>query len=160
MKIGFMADSHDNLPKIVEAVGLFNKQNVKLVLHAGDYISPITANAFGKLNAPLIGIFGNNDGDRLYLTERFREIGNLYPDHYQFEFGGKRGVLMHEPKFIDALMKSSHYDLIVYSHTHEIDVRDGKPLVVNPGECGGWLTGRTTVAIVESEAMTVRLVDL
>jgi putative phosphoesterase len=160
MKLGAMADSHDNIPKIVAAVSLFNKEEVELVLHAGDYISPLTADAFAKLNAPLIGVFGNNDGDRLYLTERFREIGNLYPDYREFEFGGKRGVLMHEPKFMDALVKSGVYDLIVYGHTHEIDVREGKPLVVNPGECGGWLTGRATVAIVETEAMTVRLIDL
>ena len=160
MKIGAMADSHDNLPKIAEAVELFNEEEVELVLHAGDYISPLTADAFAKLNAPLIGVFGNNDGDRLYLTERFRDIGNLYPDHNEFEVGEKKCVLMHEPKFIDALMKSGHYDLIIYGHTHEIDVREGKPLVVNPGECGGWLTGQATVAIVEAEAMTVRLIDL
>ncbi len=160
MKLGVIADSHDNIPKIIAAVSLFNKEKATLALHAGDYISPITADAFAKLNAPLIGVFGNNDGDRLYLTERFREIGKIYPDHREFEFDGKRGVLMHEPKFIDALIKSGHYDLIVYGHTHEIDVREGKPLVVNPGECGGWLTGRATVAIVETEAMTVRLIDL
>jgi len=160
VKIGVMADSHDNIPKIVEAVELFNKEEVALVLHAGDFISPITANALGKLKAPLIGIFGNNDGDRLYLTERFRDIGTLYPDHHEFEFNGKRGVLMHEPKFIDALVKSGVYDLIIYGHTHEIDVREGRPLVINPGECGGWLTGRATVVIVETETMTVRLIDL
>jgi len=33
-------------------------------------------------------------------------------------------------------------------------------LVINPGECGGWLTGRATVAIVETEDMSVRLIDL
>ena len=160
MKLGVIADSHDNIPKIAEAVALFNEESVDRVLHAGDYISPITADAFTKLNAALIGVFGNNDGDRLYLTERFREIGTIYPDHHEFEIDGKRGVLMHEPKFLDALIESGHYDLIAYGHTHEIDVREGKPLVVNPGECGGWLTGRATVAIVETEAMTVRLIDL
>ena len=160
MKIGVLADSHDNIPKIAGAVELFNEEGVELVLHAGDYVSPITANAFAKLNAPLFGIFGNNDGDRLYLTERFRKIGKICPDYHEFEFDGKRSVLMHEPKFIDALIKSGHYDLIIYGHTHEIDVREGKPLVINPGECGGWLTGRATVAIVETEAMTVRLIDL
>lgn len=160
MKLGIMADSHDNIPKIVEAVELFNKEGVELVLHAGDYISPITANAFAKLKVPLIGIFGNNDGDRLYLTKRFRDIGKICPDHHEFEVDGKRAVLMHEPKFIDALVKSGVYGLIVYGHTHEIDVREGETLVINPGECGGWLTGRATVVILETEGMSVRLVDL
>lgn len=160
MKLGVMADSHDNIPKIAEAVELFNEEGVELVLHAGDYISPITAHAYEKLDAPLVGVFGNNDGDRLFLVERFRNIGEIHPDHHEFEVDGKKGVLMHEPKFIDALVKSGFYDLVIYGHTHQIDIREGRPLVINPGECGGWLTGRATVAIVETEDLSVRLIDL
>jgi predicted phosphodiesterase len=51
---------------------------------------------------------------------------------------------------LDAVSK---YDLIAYGHTHEVDVRKGPPLVVNPGECGGWLTGTATVVIVELGTM-------
>jgi putative phosphoesterase len=160
MKIGAIADSHDNIPKIAGAVELFNEEGVELVLHAGDYISPITAHAFEKLDAPLVGVFGNNDGDRIFLVERFRDIGSIYPDYHEFEIDGKKGVLMHEPKFIDALVKSGLYDLVVYGHTHQIDIREGQPLVINPGECGGWLSGRATVAIVETEDLSVRLIDL
>lgn len=160
MKIGVMADSHENMPKIAAAVARFNEEKVELVLHAGDYISPITSNAFEKLDALLVGVFGNNDGERLYLTERFRDIGEINPDHHEFVVDGKKGVLMHEPKFIEALVKSGLYDLIVYGHTHEIDIREGRPLVINPGECGGWLTGRATVAIVETEDLSVRIIDL
>ncbi len=160
MKLGIASDSHDNLAKITAAVECFNDEGVSLVLHAGDYISPITAHAFEKLDAPLVGVFGNNDGDRLFLVERFRNIGEIHPDHHEFEVDGKKGVLMHEPKFIDALVKSGLYDLVIYGHTHQIDLREGQPLVINPGECGGWLTGRATVAIVETEDLSVRLIDL
>jgi hypothetical protein len=160
MKVGIMADSHDNMPMIARAVELFNKEKVKLILHSGDFISPITANEFKKLTAPLIGVFGNNDGDKLYLTERFRDIGKIYPDFHEFEIKSDRFVIMHEPKFIDALVKSSHYNLIVYGHTHEIDVREGETLVINPGECGGWLTGRATVVILDTQTMQPRLIDL
>jgi putative phosphoesterase len=160
MKIGILADSHDNLPKIARAVEIFNAEGVGRVLHAGDFVSPITAGPFTGLNAPLVGVFGNNDGDRLYLTERFREIGTLHTGTYEWELGGVRGVLMHEPRSLDALIKSGHYDLIVYGHTHEIDVREGKTLIVNPGECGGWLTGRATIAVLDLEEMDVRILDL
>ncbi|MEA1871092.1 MAG: YfcE family phosphodiesterase, partial [Candidatus Bipolaricaulota bacterium] len=80
MKLGIISDTHDNMPKIARAVELFNERKVDLVLHAGDFISPITASEFTHLEAPLIGVFGNNDGERLYLTERFNGIGKLYPD--------------------------------------------------------------------------------
>ncbi len=160
MKLGIISDTHDNMPAIAKAVKLFNSEGVDLVIHAGDFISPITANEFGKLTAPFIGVFGNNDGERLYLVERFKEIGRIYPDYHKFEFAGKRGVVMHEPKFIESLVKSSDYDLVIYGHTHEIDIREGNTVVVNPGEACGWLTGKSTVVILDSATMSPRLIEL
>jgi len=171
MKLGIISDTHDNMPAIARAVELFNADSVEIVLHAGDFISPITANEFRKLKAPFIGVFGNNDGDRLYLVKRFEKIGRIYPDYHEFEFAGKRGVVMHEPKFIegvvmhepkfiDSLVKSGDYDLVVYGHTHEVDIREGETVVVNPGEACGWLTGRSTVVLLDSEEMVPRLVEL
>jgi putative phosphoesterase len=160
MKIGIISDTHDNMPKIALAVRLFNEERVDLVVHAGDFISPITADHFAALDAPLIGVFGNNDGERLYLTKRFEKIGVIYPDHHEFEFDGKRGVVMHEPKFIDALVKSEAYDLIIYGHTHEIDIREGKTLVINPGEACGWISGRATAVILDTGTMHPQLIDI
>ena len=160
MKIGIISDTHDNMPKIATAVRLFNNEGVDLVLHAGDFISPITADKFASLKAPFVGVFGNNDGERLYLTKRFKKIGPIYPDHHEFEFDGKRGVIMHEPKFIDALVKSETYDLVVYGHTHEIDIREGKTLVINPGEACGWISGRATLVILDTSTMSPRVIDL
>jgi len=160
MKIGIISDTHDNMPKIAAAVRLFNDEGVALVLHAGDFISPITATEFAPLKAPFVGVFGNNDGERLYLTKRFEKIGRIYPDHHEFEFEGKRGVIMHEPKFIDALVKSEAYDLVVYGHTHEIDIREGKTLVINPGEACGWISGKATVVILDTSSMSPKVIDL
>lgn len=160
MKIGIISDTHDNMPKIAAAVHLFNEEHVDLVVHAGDFISPITADKFAALQSPFIGVFGNNDGERLYLTKRFEKIGPIYPDHHEFAFEGKRAVIMHEPKFIDALVKSGTFDLVIYGHTHEIDIREGRTTVVNPGEACGWISGRATVVILDSDTMTPRLIDL
>jgi len=160
MKLGIIADTHDNLPKIAEAVALFNREKVDLVLHAGDFISPITANEFNELQAKLIGVFGNNDGDKLYLRERYQGIGELYEDYHELELEGRRIVLMHQPKFLEALVASKTYDVIIYGHTHEIDLREGPPLVLNPGEAGGWLTGRATVAMVDLGRMEAEIIDL
>ncbi|MFQ6091055.1 MAG: YfcE family phosphodiesterase, partial [Candidatus Bipolaricaulia bacterium] len=106
MKLGIISDTHDNMPKIARAVELFNREKVDLVLHAGDFISPITANEFKRLKAKLIGVFGNNDGDKLYLLKRYKGIGELYEDYHELELDGRRIVLMHQPKFLDALIAS------------------------------------------------------
>ena len=159
MKLGIIADSHENMPLIAKAVELFNHEEVGLVLHAGDFISPITAKEFKRLKSKLIGVFGNNDGDKLLLQRQFHDIGELYEDYHELEIEGKETVLMHQPKFLEILIASGKYDLIIYGHTHEIDIREGQPLVVNPGECGGWLTGRSTVAIVDLETMETKIYD-
>ncbi|MFQ6034131.1 MAG: metallophosphoesterase [Candidatus Bipolaricaulia bacterium] len=160
MKLGIISDTHDNMPKIARAVELFNREKVDLVLHAGDFISPITANEFKRLKAKLIGVFGNNDGDKLYLLKRYKGIGELYEDYRELELDGRRIVLMHQPKFLDALIASKKYDVITYGHTHEHDLRKGPPLLLNPGEDGGWLSGRTTVAIADLQTMEAEIIDL
>ena len=160
LKLGIIADSHENMPLIAKAVELFNSKGVGLVLHAGDFISPITAKEFKNLKAKLIGVFGNNDGDKALLQQRFQDIGELHDDYHELEAGGRKIMLMHQPRLVKALSASGQYDLIVYGHTHQVDIRQGQPLVVNPGESGGWLTGRSTVAVVDLKTMRVNVYDL
>ncbi len=157
MKLGLMADSHENMSAIAKAVALFNKEGVEQVLHAGDIISPITAKEFKKLKCPLIAVFGNNDGEKLFLKEKFQGIGEIHERKWEGELGGKKILLIHAPDMLNALERSGVYDIIVYGHTHETVVRKGKTLVVNPGECCGWITGRCTIAILDTDRMTAEL---
>jgi len=145
---------------IARAVVLFDREGVTVALHAGDIISPITEKEFSRLRCRLICVFGNNDGEKLFLKEKFREIGELHERKWEGEIGGRRVLLIHAPDMLEALRESGAYDLIVYGHTHRAEVRCGRTLVVNPGECGGWLTGRATVAIVDTDAMSAEIREL
>ncbi len=112
------------------------------------------------LGVSLIGVFGNNDGERFGLKAMFAGLGDIHRAPYRFEFKGKHFLMLHEPDEVDALAESGHYDVIIYGHTHEIDVREGKTLVINPGETGGWTTGRSTAALLDLSTMGVEIVDL
>jgi putative phosphoesterase len=160
MKLGLISDTHENMTAIAKAVELFNREGVERVLHAGDIISPITAKEFVKLKMPLVAVFGNNDGEKLFLKERFQGIGEIHERKWEGEMGGKKFLLIHAPDMLDALEQSGAYDIIVYGHTHETVVRTGKTLVVNPGECCGWITGRCTVAILDTDHMTADIHEL
>ncbi|UCF10084.1 MAG: metallophosphoesterase [Candidatus Bipolaricaulota bacterium] len=160
MKIGILSDTHDRLPLLERVVERFAGAGVELVLHAGDFVSPFTAIPLAQLEVPFVGVFGNNDGDRLYLTKRFEAIGPIHLGYHTFESDGLRAVLMHEPKSIDALAASGHYDLVVYGHTHEIDLREGDCTVINPGEGCGYLSGRATAVIFDTETRRPELIDL
>ena len=67
---------------------------------------------------------------------------------------------MHEPDNLAAVAASGYFDVILYGHTHEVDVRVEETIIVNPGECGGWMTGKSTVAIWDTDAEEVDIVEV
>jgi putative phosphoesterase len=160
MLIGVISDSHDNVRALERALGDLKARGVKLVLHAGDIVSPFLAAPFAAAGLRVVGVFGNNDGDKLYLTERFSQVGELHFGPHELELGERRIVMMHEPRCLESLIASGRYDLVIYGHTHEVDLRPGRPLVLNPGELGGWLTGRSTYAVVDLTKLEAEILSL
>ncbi len=158
--VGLIADTHDNRTSVEKSVALFNEKEVGLVVHAGDFIAPFNARWMAALNAPMVGVFGNNDGERFGLRAQFESLGPIHRPPHAFDCEGRRLLVLHEPDEVDALAESGAYDVIVYGHTHEIDVRRGDTLVVNPGEAGGWVTGRCTVGLLDLRRLQVEILDL
>ena len=70
MLIGILSDTHDNVPKTRAAVKRLNTEGVACVLHAGDFIAPFIIDTLKDLAAPMTGVFGNNDGDRILLEKK------------------------------------------------------------------------------------------
>ena len=162
MKIGVLTDTHDNLKAIDCAVDFFNRERVEHVLHAGDYVAPFALNAFGRLQCPLTGVFGNNDGDKI-------ELSNMAADHqlslnrapFSLTIANRNILLIHEPYELEAFIKSGCYHLIVYGHTHKHDLRKiASTLVFNPGECGGWLEKPARAGIVDLASLEGQIVEL
>ena len=160
MKIGVMSDSHDNVPMIRKAVELFNKERVGLVVHAGDFIAPFEVTAMNDLVCRVVGVFGNNDGERIMVAKRFEEIGEIHPNLASVEIGGRRIAAVHYPELAEPIAKSGEYDIVIYGHTHKIDVRREESLILNPGETGGWTTGKCTVAVVDLETLAAQIHEL
>jgi putative phosphoesterase len=159
MLIGVISDTHDNMPQIREAVDLFNAKKVEHVIHAGDFTSPFTFRILGELHTGFTGIFGNNDGDKLLLNKM--SGGRIFPQPHTLELSGKKIIVIHEHHIADALADSGHYDIVIYGHTHKPVARKvGSTLVVNPGETGSWLYGKSTVAIVDLAGMEAEIIPL
>jgi len=158
--VGIISDTHDHRANIANAVETFNRAGCSLVIHGGDYVAPFTVREFEKLSCPFVGVFGNNDGERRGLTALFSKIGALHDAPHEFTHASKRFAIMHEPVYLDDYKNNSDFDVVVYGHLHEIDIREGKPLVINPGESCSWLSGRSTVVILDLSTMKPELIDL
>ena len=51
-------------------------------------------------------------------------------------------------------------DVIVSAHTHVPEIKQGSPLYINPGECCGWLSGKSTVMMLDLETLRPEIIDL
>jgi len=156
MLIGVISDTHDNLPMIARAVEELKARGAQMLLHAGDYVAAFAVKEILAVGLPLVGVFGNNDGEKEGLR---RVHEGLFDEPHRLELGGRRIVMAHLPQVLTrALCEGDHVG--IYGHTHVAEVKRGTPLVLNPGEVGGWLTGRCTAAVVDLEDMDAEIVEL
>jgi putative phosphoesterase len=165
MLIGIISDTHDNLPLIDKAVKRLNGEKVALVLHAGDYVAPFVIPKFKALNAKLIGVFGNNDGDHELLRKRFSECENceIRGRFAEIDADGFKIALLHgdETELLEALVNCGGFDAVVHGHLHATGSRQkGKTMVVNPGEVCGYLTGKSTIALLDTVKRKARIIEI
>lgn len=152
-----MSDTHDRLPMIDSALALFQQRGVAAVIHAGDLIAPFAARRLLAFDGPLHITYGNNDGERKGLKEVLPQIvdGPLW-----VKLGG-RDILVHH--FIDWCdpVDVQRADIVITGHTHEVVNRfDGDKLLLNPGECCGWVHERCTVALLDTDGVSAEICEL
>lgn len=161
MKIGICSDSHDHIEHVNKAVSFFKENNIKQVIHAGDYCSPFIVPLFEGLD--LHGVFGNNDGDKYLLMKKFDAInGTLYGDFFRLEEDGVAFGVYHGtyPKITESLELCGKYDVVISGHTHEPKMDTiGDTLSINPGSVNGF-DADAMVAIFDTETRKVRFKEL
>jgi len=159
--IAIMADSHDNLPVIREAVELLNREKVDMVIHAGDLISPFTAKDFAELKMPFEAIFGNNDGEKDGLRVAYSNICDL-SDFKTLEVDGVSIAMIHghQEELVDCLARCGKYDVVVRGHSHQPSIKKKESLIINPGELCGYVSGKRTFALLDLDDLSHELVEL
>ena len=164
MIVGIIADTHDRLPLLDKAVKRLNEEKVELVLHAGDYVAPFVVSHFKPLKANLVGVFGNNDGDKELLKKWFTELGaEIRGKFAELMVDGLRIALLHgdETELLRSIIDVESYDVIVHGHTHEAKTyRKGKTLVINPGEVCGYLSEKPTIALLSTKPLDAKIINL
>ncbi len=159
--IGLLSDSHDNLTRVREAVRLFNDAGCDLVIHTGDFVAPFTVEELRNLRAPIKAVYGNCDGEKAGLARAFQGLGEIRNAPLKFSHAGLRFLVCHLDAPVKRYLASKAYDVVVFGHTHKplVERRDGV-LLVNPGEAGGWLRGKSTVALLDPAALAAEIIIL
>lgn len=152
MRVGIIADTHDNVAAIERATDLFDEEGIGTLIHCGDFIAPPVLPFFEGFR--LHGVLGNNDGEVEGLESGFQSIdGELHGRFADLELGGARFAVLHGESLeeVEGYAESGEYDYVCYGHHHQHEKRavDGT-LVVNPG---------AQFPTVPDEHRTVAIVD-
>ena len=150
--IGILSDSHDNLDKVRQAARFFRDAGCKLIIHAGDFVAPFAANILSEALIPVKAVFGNCDGEKSGLREAIKPFGTIQKAPLAFPYEGINILVTHLNGPLESFIARQEYGLIVFGHTHKAEIRkNGRSLIINPGEAGGWVSGRSTVALYNPE---------
>lgn len=157
MRIGVISDTHNRLPNVERIVELLNTARVARVIHTGDITQARTLHALARLEAPLAGVFGNND-ERAALREAAAEHGiSLYEGHLELTLAERRLVVVHDPRDLARVRRNEH-DIALHGHDHRLRIeREGGRLVFNPGECAGHMPGRNAVGVLDLVTLEIEL---
>ncbi|GIW96616.1 MAG: phosphodiesterase [Pirellulaceae bacterium] len=161
MRIGIFADSHDHLENLRRAVALFNEWDCEAVLFAGDLVSTFALPPLRRLRCPLIGCFGDNEGNKVGLLAGLRRGDVLAEPPFGWRAAdGTRFVLAHMERQLRGMIDGC--DVCVVGHTHKprLQVDAAGRLWINPGEASGWTFGRPTVVLFETQERQPTVVDL
>lgn len=176
MRIGILSDTHDDIENLRKAISIFNNSSVDYVFHAGDYIFPGMIDELKGLKSnanfkQLVGVYGNNDGERFLLLKKFFELkGELKGEYGEKEIDGNRIGIYHgtNEQFRNELISEGNYDVFIYGHTHIKEYRKiGKTLILNPGtlhknfpNIKGEVEKRCTIIIYNTEDKTCQFIDI
>ncbi|MBD3414046.1 MAG: YfcE family phosphodiesterase [Candidatus Aminicenantes bacterium] len=159
--IGIMSDSHDNCDAVKKAVRFFNDVKCELIIHAGDFVAPFAAKELERLECPVKAVFGNCDGEKQGLKRVFESLGSIQEEPRVFNWKDTEFLVTHTHFKLKEQRKIGDYDVIIYGHTHKPDIHQSKEaLIINPGETGGWLTGKTTVALLSLKDLGAEIINL
>ena len=162
MLVGLMADSHDRVPAIAELLKQMREKGATMVLHAGDYVSPLALKPFDDLHMTMSGVFGRNDGDHDSLLAHARTgLGlEIFHSPHSFHVSGKQILLVNDIADVQKRSITSH-QVVVHGFTHQQSMKsEGDTLLVNPGESCGWLHGTPGAALLDLDTMKVEFLAL
>lgn len=128
------------------------------IVHTGDITQPKTLDVLARAQAPIVGVYGNND-ERMALAAAARRLGvDLAPPPRHFAWADRRVTVVHDPKeHVGALADGAGVLLHGHEHRLVIERAGGSRLVFNPGECAGHVPGLNAVGVVDLVTLDVEL---
>ena len=165
MRIGVISDTHNHLENVSRIVELFNAADVDRVVHTGDITQAKTLEVLSGLEAPLHGVYGNNDLERDSLEAAATRFDfRICDPPLELSWAEREIWVCHDPREFETRLdeaQSAGADpaLILHGHDHRYRLEQrGDSLIFNPGECAGYLRGRNAVGVVDLNRLECEII--
>ncbi len=163
MKIGILADTHNNIKNLRAALGLFESESIDTLIHCGDLTSVEIARAMEGFR--VICVLGNGDIDS---GEIRAAILSQRPENYVgLVYAGRIGDVRiaathgHLPGRVEELVYSGEYDYVFKGHSHQHeDERFGFTRLINPGALGGLHRDDRQVCVLDLETSQAKFLKI
>jgi uncharacterized protein len=158
MRIGILADTHDQLPITQLAIETLIQHGAQTLLHCGDLSTPPIIHACSRL--PCTFTFGNHDADNIpELIDAITQTNAAcLPDGGILLLAGKKVALTHGHIGIKALL-SQHPDYLIHGHSHLVaDSRVGPTRMICPGAL--FRAAQPTVAILDLQTDHLQILPI
>ncbi|SKA75517.1 hypothetical protein SAMN05428976_102129 [Clostridium sp. USBA 49] len=132
IKIGIISDTH--ISKDIYIIDILIEKffkDIDLIIHAGDYRNIKVIEAIKK-HKKFIGVYGNNDGNKIRKELKEKEIIKLNG----YKIGIYHGIGESNITIDNAyeVFKKDKLDVIIFGHSHEPIIKFiDKTLMLNPG---------------------------
>lgn len=159
MRIGVVSDTHNNLRNVTRIVEILNRAGVDRVVHTGDITQPRTLEVLARLDAPLHGVYGNNDaGERPGLERAAARLGIALADPpLRLGWAERRLLVVHDPRDYEPVLCAAGDAaprLVLHGHDHLYRCEQrAETIIFNPGECAGHMKGRNAVGVVDLDSL-------
>tara|TARA_B100000900_G_scaffold370258_1_gene348638 strand:+ start:1167 stop:1649 length:483 start_codon:yes stop_codon:yes gene_type:complete len=157
MRIGVVSDTHNNLKNVRRIVELFNAAGVDRVIHTGDITQAKTIDAMSQLDAPMVGVFGNNDQERAGLEAAIERCGfEFYEPPLQVCWDNRDIIVVHDPLEFEGHLNTQAIALHGHTHRYRCEHTNGQ-LIFNPGECAGMMKGSNAIGVLDTADLSTEL---
>lgn len=150
MLLGVLSDTHNQLPRVRQAIQLLRAEGAEALVHCGDLTGPEVVAACADL--PCYFAFGNHDADMVgELQQAIAKVGGICLGWGgEVTLAGKRVAVTHGHMRSDVRrVMAARPDYLLSGHSHlRGDRREGPTRRINPG------------ALHEADEYTVALLDL
>ena len=163
MRIGVLADTHDDVANLEAALATYRKSSITQLIHCGDLTSAATAQHLRGFEVVYVDGNMDRESDEIFRTMRDLNPRNVVLPTFEGEIDGVSIGVTHgdDAEELERLIRSGIHRLVFTGHTHRRrDETIGPTRVFNPGALGGLKFQSRSYSLIDLASGEIEVIEM